>query len=41
VRELDVTGRGLFLVDHFSDRWGVNLQSRGKTTWFELRVQDR
>lgn len=41
VRELDVTGRGLFLVDHYSDRWGVNLQSRGKTTWFELRVQDR
>ncbi|NUS13337.1 MAG: ATP-binding protein [Streptomyces sp.] len=41
VRELDVSGRGLFLVDHLSDRWGVDLQPRGKTTWFELRVQDR
>ncbi|MFI0721821.1 ATP-binding protein [Streptomyces sp. NPDC021224] len=41
VRETDVSGRGLFLVDHLSDRWGVDLQPRGKTTWFELRVQDR
>ncbi|MFI0939820.1 ATP-binding protein [Streptomyces sp. NPDC021020] len=41
VRELDISGRGLFLVDHLSDRWGVDLQPRGKTTWFELRVQDR
>lgn len=41
VRGLDVSGRGLFLVDHLSDRWGVDLQPRGKTTWFELRVQDR
>ncbi|WP_031525296.1 ATP-binding protein [Streptomyces sp. NRRL F-5123] len=41
VRDLDISGRGLFLVDHLSDRWGVDLQPRGKTTWFELRVQDR
>ncbi|MFI9099123.1 ATP-binding protein [Streptomyces fildesensis] len=41
VRELDVSGRGLFLVDKLSDRWGVDLQPRGKTTWFELRVLDR
>lgn len=41
VRELDVSGRGLFLVDTLADRWGVDLQPRGKTTWFELRVVDR
>ena len=41
VRDLDVSGRGLFLVDKLSDRWGVDLQPRGKTTWFELRVVDR
>lgn len=41
VRELDAGGRGLFLVDKLSDRWGVNLQPCGKTTWFELRVADR
>jgi anti-sigma regulatory factor (Ser/Thr protein kinase) len=41
VRDLDVSGRGLFLVDNLSDRWGVDLQPHGKTTWFELRVPDR
>jgi anti-sigma regulatory factor (Ser/Thr protein kinase) len=41
VRELDTSGRGLFLVDKLSDRWGVDLQPRGKTTWFELRVGER
>ncbi len=41
VRETDISGRGLFLVDKLSDRWGVDLQPRGKTTWFELRVIDR
>jgi anti-sigma regulatory factor (Ser/Thr protein kinase) len=41
VRPMDVSGRGLFLVDELSDRWGVDLQARGKTTWFELRVSDR
>lgn len=41
VRELDTSGRGLFLVDRLSDRWGVDLQPRGKTTWFELRVPER
>jgi anti-sigma regulatory factor (Ser/Thr protein kinase) len=41
VRVTDVSGRGLFLVDTLSDRWGVDLQPRGKTTWFELRVADR
>ncbi|MBM9503758.1 ATP-binding protein [Actinacidiphila acididurans] len=38
VRELDISGRGLFLVDTLADRWGVDLQARGKVTWFELRV---
>lgn len=41
VHELDVSGRGLFLVDKLSDRWGVDLLARGKTTWFEMRVADR
>ncbi|MEV8550860.1 ATP-binding protein [Streptomyces glaucescens] len=41
VQELDVSGRGLFLVGKLSDRWGVDLLPRGKTTWFEMRVADR
>ncbi len=41
VREMDVSGRGLFLVDKLSDRWGVDLLPRGKTTWFEMRISDR
>ncbi|MBA4862706.1 ATP-binding protein [Streptomyces sp. PSKA54] len=38
VHELDISGRGLFLVDKLSDRWGVDLLPRGKTTWFEMRA---
>ncbi|WTJ90702.1 ATP-binding protein [Streptomyces sp. NBC_01537] len=41
VRDLDISGRGLFLIDKLADRWGVDLLPRGKTTWFELRVQER
>ncbi|MEU3709585.1 ATP-binding protein [Streptomyces catenulae] len=41
VRELDISGRGLFLVETLSDRWGVDLLPRGKTTWFEMRTGDR
>ncbi|MEU4658616.1 ATP-binding protein [Streptomyces sp. NPDC023723] len=41
VQPLDLSGRGLFLVDKLSDRWGVDLLPRGKTTWFEMRVVDR
>lgn len=41
VHELDISGRGLFLVDKLSDRWGVDLLPRGKNTWFEMRVTDR
>ncbi|MEU6406965.1 ATP-binding protein [Streptomyces sp. NPDC046985] len=41
VQDLDVSGRGLFLVDKLADRWGVDLLPRGKTTWFEMRAADR
>lgn len=41
VRDLDISGRGLFLIDKLADRWGVDLLPRGKTTWFEMRVPDR
>ncbi|MEV5188372.1 ATP-binding protein [Streptomyces werraensis] len=41
VQETDISGRGLFLVDQLADRWGVDLLSHGKTTWFEMRVADR
>ncbi|WP_344606081.1 ATP-binding protein [Streptomyces glaucus] len=41
VQETDLSGRGLFLVDRLSDRWGVDLLPRGKTTWFEMKVTDR
>ncbi|WP_180268648.1 ATP-binding protein [Streptomyces sp. Ru87] len=41
VQPLDISGRGLFLVDTLSDRWGVDLLPCGKTTWFEIRVADR
>ncbi|QKW09279.1 ATP-binding protein [Streptomyces sp. NA04227] len=41
VQDLDISGRGLFLVDRLSDRWGVDLLPRGKTTWFEMRVMER
>ncbi|MFF5564863.1 ATP-binding protein [Streptomyces sp. NPDC012623] len=40
VRAMDTSGRGLFLVDKLSDRWGVDLLPRGKTTWFEMRIAD-
>ncbi|OUC95020.1 ATP-binding protein [Streptomyces swartbergensis] len=41
VQAMDISGRGLFLVDKLADRWGVDLLPRGKTTWFEMRVTDR
>jgi anti-sigma regulatory factor (Ser/Thr protein kinase) len=41
VHELDISGRGLLLVDMLSDRWGVDLLPRGKTTWFEMRIVDQ
>ncbi|OEV05648.1 hypothetical protein AN216_02360 [Streptomyces oceani] len=41
VEELDTSGRGLFLVDMLSDRWGVDPLPRGKATWFEIRTAER
>jgi anti-sigma regulatory factor (Ser/Thr protein kinase) len=41
VRDLDVSGRGLWLVDKLADRWGVDLLPYGKCTWFELRLAPR
>jgi anti-sigma regulatory factor (Ser/Thr protein kinase) len=41
VQDLDISGRGLFLVDKLADRWGVDLLPRGKTTWFEMRIAER
>jgi anti-sigma regulatory factor (Ser/Thr protein kinase) len=40
VRETDISGRGLFLVDTLADRWGVDLLPHGKTTWFEMRLPE-
>ncbi|WP_326757439.1 ATP-binding protein [Streptomyces phaeochromogenes] len=36
--ETALQGRGLYLVNQLSDRWGVDLLPRGKATWFEMRV---
>ncbi|MFF6881219.1 ATP-binding protein [Streptomyces sp. NPDC012474] len=33
-----MNGRGLRVVDQLSDRWGVDLLPRGKSTWVELRL---
>jgi anti-sigma regulatory factor (Ser/Thr protein kinase) len=35
-------GRGLSLVEHLSDRWGVRpaRSGPGKTVWFEISVRD-
>ncbi len=41
VQPTDIGGRGLFLVDKLSDRWGADLLPIGKYVWFELRVIDR
>lgn len=32
----DERGRGLFLVEELSIRWGVEQDAAGKTVWFEL-----
>jgi anti-sigma regulatory factor (Ser/Thr protein kinase) len=41
VRDMDTSGRGLFLIDQVADRWGVDLLPRGKCTWVELREPER
>ncbi|MFJ9188297.1 ATP-binding protein [Streptomyces anulatus] len=33
------SGRGLFLVDALSDRWGYDLHPASKVVWAELRVR--
>ncbi|MGH3327841.1 MAG: ATP-binding protein [Streptomycetales bacterium] len=33
----DEHGRGLAVVEHLTDRWGVRLTDTGKATWAELR----
>lgn len=38
VDSLDLSGRGLFLVNHYAQRWGVDLHPGGKTTWCEMRA---
>ncbi|MFJ7768013.1 ATP-binding protein [Streptomyces sp. NPDC097107] len=35
----DERGRGLLLVDALADAWGVQPDSPGKTTWFEIAPQ--
>ena len=34
----ETSGRGMRLVEHLADRWGVHLGDGGKTVWFELNV---
>ena len=44
IRPLDPTrpgGRGLFLVDTLSDRWGMTREgNRGTRVWFEMGRRD-
>ena len=36
----DETGRGVWLVDAFADRWGTETHGQdGKTVWCELRIE--
>ncbi len=37
-RPLDEGGRGLFIVQQVTDRWGVRYGDTGKTTWAELNT---
>ena len=34
----DEHGRGLLLIEHLADRWGVDPSPPGKSVWFELRT---
>ncbi|MGY0064583.1 SpoIIE family protein phosphatase [Streptomyces sp. LZ34] len=36
----DEGGRGLFLVNHFAERWGATRLSTGKVVWFEQRIPE-
>jgi hypothetical protein len=33
------SGRGLYLVDTLSTRWGVESETAGKRVWFELDLE--
>jgi anti-sigma regulatory factor (Ser/Thr protein kinase) len=35
---LDVTGRGVFLVDHFADAWGTAMRPNGKVVWCQIGI---
>jgi len=35
-----VTGRGMMLVDRIAERWGVDVNGRGKCVWFEVNLVD-
>ncbi|WP_338933429.1 ATP-binding protein [Streptomyces netropsis] len=37
-RSFHTTGRGLLLVDTLADRWGVNIEPRGKIVWFQCAL---
>ncbi|MEV6651848.1 SpoIIE family protein phosphatase [Streptomyces sp. NPDC051219] len=39
--ESGVSGRGLFLVDHLADAWGVESRGSGKCVWCEFTVPER
>jgi anti-sigma regulatory factor (Ser/Thr protein kinase) len=32
------SGRGLRIIDHLADRWGIIPNTDGKTVWFELHL---
>lgn len=32
-------GRGLFLVEAISERWGVHTDDKGRTVWFQVLYQ--
>jgi anti-sigma regulatory factor (Ser/Thr protein kinase) len=34
-----VTGRGLQLIDRLTARWGVDVDTEGKTVWFEVATE--
>ncbi|MFJ1756640.1 ATP-binding protein [Kitasatospora sp. NPDC088134] len=38
--DLQERGRGLFLIDAFSERWGFAVRPPGKAVWFELTDPD-
>jgi anti-sigma regulatory factor (Ser/Thr protein kinase) len=38
LRQPDVGGRGLHIVEAIATKWGVSTDGHGKTTWFELRL---